>query len=231
MYCSHCGTAMPKDAAFCAACGQPLAQKQTPVFMPQQCSKGGRIGFSENINDPAFAKYLKNSNRWAGIFSVIIAIAAIIGFYIAGETSTEMDNPESLYIGLGIGGMFLVIALFTVIGRKRSRTWDGSVIDKTVKKKSRRRDTGNDDSYVEYYTEYTVAIRENGGKVHRLVHEDDDTIFNYYRIGDRVRHHAGLKSYEKHDKTQDSIIFCNACGTLCDINDDVCFRCKCPLLK
>ena len=230
MYCSHCGTALPEGAAFCAACGTPQVQK-TPAFVPQLPPKSGRVGFSKKINDPAFEKYIKNSNRWAGIFSVIIAIAAIVGFYIAGETSTEMDNPESLYIGLGIGGMFLVIALFTVIGRKRSRTWDGSVIDKTVKKKSRRRGTADDDTYVEYYTEYAVAIREDGGKVHRLVQEDDDTVFNYYQIEDRVRHHAGLKSYEKYDKTRDSIIFCNACGSLCDINEDVCFRCKCPLLK
>lgn len=229
MYCSHCGTALPDGAAFCASCGQ--AQKQPQVFQTQQRPADGKIGFSNRINDPAFAKYIKNSNRWAGIFALIIAIAAIVGFYIAGETSTEMDNPESLYIGLGIGGMFLLIALFTVVGRNRSRTWDGSVIDKTVKKKSRRRNSGDDDSYVEYYTEYVVAIREDGGKVHRLVQEDDDTVFNYYRVGDRVRHHAGLKSYEKYDKSQDSIIFCNACGSLCDINDDVCFRCKCPLLK
>ncbi len=61
--------------------------------------------------------------------------------------------------------------------------------------------------------------------------EDDDTLYNYYRIGDRVRHHAGLNSYEKYDKTRDSIIFCAACATLCDIGDDVCYRCKCPLLK
>ncbi len=231
MFCSNCGAGLADGAAFCAACGKPQVQAQPPALQQQRRTNCGRVGFSDSINDPAFAKYIKNTNRWAGIFAVIIAIAAIIGFYIAGENSSEMDNPESLYIGLGIGGMFLLIALFTVIGRKRSRTWDGSVIDKTVKKKSRRRSTGDDDSYVEYYTEYVVAIREDGGKVHRLVQEDDDTVFNYYHIGDRVRHHAGLKSYEKYDKSQDSIIFCNACGSLCDIKDDVCFRCKCPLLK
>ncbi len=43
--------------------------------------------------------------------------------------------------------------------------------------------------------------------------------------------HAGLKSLEKYDKTGDKFIPCNACGTLCDISDEICFRCKCPLLK
>ncbi|HNW03847.1 MAG TPA: hypothetical protein PKI76_00485 [Oscillospiraceae bacterium] len=46
-----------------------------------------------------------------------------------------------------------------------------------------------------------------------------------------MRHHAGLSTLEKYDKTGDRFIPCNACGTLCDIQEDYCFRCKCPLLK
>jgi len=61
--------------------------------------------------------------------------------------------------------------------------------------------------------------------------QDNASFYNYYRIGERVRHHAGLNSYEKFDKSSETHLFCNACGTLCDINDDYCFRCKCPLLK
>ncbi len=33
-----------------------------------------RIGYSKKINDPAFAKYLKNTNRWSGIFSIGLAL-------------------------------------------------------------------------------------------------------------------------------------------------------------
>ncbi len=126
--------------------------------------------------------------------------------------------------------MFLIIALFTIVGRKRSKTWDGVVVDKKIKKKQRRQGSQDDYYYVDYL-EYAVTVQENGGKKHRMVAEDDDTVYNYYQIGDRLRHHAGLNSYEKYDKSQDSIIFCSACGTLCDIGDDSCFRCKCPLLK
>ena len=85
---------------------------------------GGRAGFSTRIHDPAFAKYLKNSNRWSGMFSGILAIAAVVGFYIYGETSSEMSNPQALYIGFGIGGMFIFVALIQMIGRKTSKTWD-----------------------------------------------------------------------------------------------------------
>lgn len=230
MHCTICGAHLPEGAQFCSACGSPAAGH----FQAKPRQEGGRVGYSGRIHDPAFARYLKNANRWSAIFSAILAVAAVIGFYMYGETSSEMENPQALYIGVGIGAMFVVIALFQIIGRKRSKTWDGVVADKTVKKKNRRQSTGSGDNdyYIHYYTEYAVIVREDKtGKTHRIVFEDDTTVFDYYQVGDRVRRHAGLNSYEKYDKSQDSIIFCNACGTLCNIGDDVCSRCKCPLLK
>ncbi len=142
-----------------------------------------------------------------------------------------MDNPESLYIGFAIGGMFLLIAFFQVLGRKRSKTWDGTVEDRQVRKKTERRRYGNDDVRYEDYHEYSVVIRSDSGKKHVIRAKNDDTLYNYYRTGDRVRHHAGLRSYEKYDKRGDKFIPCNACATLNDIHNDYCFRCKCPLLK
>lgn len=227
MYCKRCGTALPNGTRFCTGCGTQIAEATDS----RPAAEGGRIGYSQRINDPAFARYLKNTNRWSAIFSMILAIAAVIGFYIYGETSPEMGSPQALFIGLGIGGMFLLIALYTIIARKRSNTWDGVVVNKTIKQKSRRHDTGNNDSTINYYTEYAIIVRDERNKTHRITAEDDRTVFDYFQVGDRVRHHAGLNSYEKYDKSRDSIIFCNACATLCQINDDVCFRCKCPLLK
>jgi hypothetical protein len=189
------------------------------------------VGFSTKITDPAFAKYVKDTNSWAAVFSIILAIATVIGFYIAGEVGTEMDNPESLFIGLGIGGMFLLIALFQILGRKMSTTWDGTVEDKKVINKSERHNYGNGDIRYEEYLEYSVVILGDHGKQHVIRTKNDDTLYNYYHTGDRVRYHGGLKSFEKYDKTGDRFIPCNACATLCDIHDDVCFRCKCPLLK
>ncbi len=227
MYCKHCGTALPENTSFCTGCGAQTGEA-TDSRLP---TGGGRIGYSERIYDPAFARYLKHTNRWSAVFSLILAVAAVIGFTIYGEISREMENPQALFIGLGIGGMFLMIALFQILGRKRSKTWDGVVVDKTVKKKTRRRSIGNDDYEIDYYTEYAVIVRDERGKKYRMTAEDDQTVFDYFQVGDHVRHHAGLNSYEKYDKSQDSIIFCNACATLCQISDDVCFRCKCPLLK
>lgn len=189
------------------------------------------LGFSTKINDPAFAKYIKDTNRWSSVFSLILAVAAIIGFFFYGETSSEMENPQALFIGIGIGGMFILIALFQIMSRKKSKTWDGEVVDKKIERKQRRRQTGDDDYYLEDYTKYIVVILSENGKKHELSAEDDDTKYKYYQIGDRVRHHQGLNSYEKFDKSEDRIIFCNACASLNDIHEDYCFRCRCPLLK
>ncbi|NLO47730.1 MAG: zinc-ribbon domain-containing protein [Clostridiales bacterium] len=213
MYCANCGTQLSEGAGFCPACDS--------AAMPWGAPPAANLrGFSTRISDPSFAKYVKNSNRWAAIFTFILAIAAVIGFYITGEAGAEgMSNPQSLFIGLGIGGMFLVIALFQILGRKRSTTWDGTVEDKKIKKKTVRNDNVQYDSYLEY----SVIIRSDRGKRYTIKSRDSDTLYNYYQIGDRVRHHAGLNSYEKYDKTGDKFIFCSACGTLCEIKDDVCF--------
>ncbi len=191
-------------------------------------NKKNLVEFSQKVNDPAIAKYIKNNNRASGIFATILAFAAVIGFQIYGETSSDMDNPEALYIGFGIGGMFMLITLFQFIGRSRSTTWDGAVVEKNIKKKRRR--IKHQDHWEDYLV-YIVTIEADNGKLHEITAEDDNTKYNYFKIGDRIRHHKGLNTYEKQDKSADTIIFCNACATLNEIEEDYCFRCKCPLFK
>ncbi len=221
MHCPSCGTGVSESDRFCPACGNEVRQSLQSEPIPSVLR-----GFSPRISDPAFARYVKNTNRWSAIVSTILAIAAVIGFYIAGEMGAEgMSNPGALFIGFGIGGMFLAIALFQIRGRKRSNTWDGTVEDKTIKKKTR-----HDQYTVEEYLEYSVIVRSDHGKKHVIRTRSND-LYSYFDIGDRVRHHAGLRSLEKYDKTGDKFIPCNACGTLCDIREDHCRHCKCPLLK
>ncbi|HUX96133.1 MAG TPA: hypothetical protein VMV47_10400 [Bacteroidales bacterium] len=57
-------------------------------------------GYSQKTDDPTLPNYKKNSNSWPAILSLILAMTAVTGFIIAEETSSEMENPESLYIGL-----------------------------------------------------------------------------------------------------------------------------------
>lgn len=226
MICPNCGAESTIIIRFCSDCGSPM-----PEATVQNESEGrSLIGYSPLINDPAFARYMKNSKVWSLAFAAVLAVIAIIGFYVYGETSSEMDNPEALYIGLGLGGMFLVIALFQTIGRSRSTTWDGVVIDKKTENKRRKRKSANG-RYWHSYQLYSVGIKKDNGNMYYQSAEDDDTVYNYYQVGDKVRHHKGLNSLEKYDKSGDTIIFCNACASLNDIENDKCFRCSCPLLK
>ncbi|MGI6492846.1 MAG: hypothetical protein ACOX0T_10715 [Pelotomaculum sp.] len=236
MICSKCGADSDKSVRFCTYCGNPLAQtveSQTDheTRIEQTEVNQNRIGYSERINDPAFARYRRHVTAWSFIFAGILAVIVIVCFYIYGETSSEMDNPQALYIGLGIGGMFLSIALLTTLSRMGVKQWDGVVIDKKIEKKTRRHKDSDGGYYTERYTLYTIVFKTDRGKIINKYAEDDDTMFNYFEIGDQVRHHKGLGTLEKYDKSKDDIIFCNACSTLNDINDDKCYRCSCPLLN
>ncbi len=223
--CPQCGKTNSQEDIYCSACGHTLNKDSTEATKVQMQT---RVGYSTRINDPAFSLYVRKSNRWAVIFALILAVIAFVGFTISGATGGEPGNPQSMYIGIGIGGMFLAIAFFQISGRKRSVTWDGIVVEK--EKENKRRRTKGSDGF-EYYMEFRVVVQRDNGKIYKMIAENDDTVYNYYNIGDKVRHHAGLNSYEKYDKSNDSIIFCNACASLNDIEDEYCFRCHCPLLK
>ena len=184
--------------------------------------------YSNKIHDQAFDKYLQNSKNWKFQFSLIIAAVAVGGFWMYGAFSDEMDNPEALQIGLVIALMFIAIGFFSGRSKSVTRDWDGVVIDKKIKKTYK--DIKYQRTKAEHYS-FTVFIKSETGKVHELWSENDDTVYNYYKIGDKVRYHSRLKSYEKFDKSGDEIIFCNACAFLHDINEEVCLNCGCPLLK
>ena len=126
--------------------------------------------------------------------------------------------------------MFL-ISFFTNFFRLRGRTWDGVVVSHKIKKKQRKVYRTGNDHYLQPYELYNVIIYEENGKAHEISVEKDTTVYAYYKDGDRVRHHGKLNTYEKYDKSKDTIIFCNACATLNEITVDVCHRGSCFLLK
>lgn len=93
-----------------------------------------------------------------------------------------------------------------------------------------KKKTRHDRYSIEKYLEYSIIIRGDHEKRHVVKTRSSD-LYHYFNIGDRVRHHAGLKSLEKFDKTGDWFLPCNACGTICEIHEDICPQCRCPLLK
>lgn len=177
------------------------------------------MSYSTKITDPQFDKYIKNTRNYRYQFGFILAIVAVVGFYLYGEFSDEMDNPEALYIGLAIGAMFLFIGLYAAFsGKKNLPTWDGEITEKEVLKKNGR-------------TYFVVYIEGQNNQKHEISTENDATLYDYFKIGEKVRFHGKLKSIEKFDKSKDDIIFCNACSFMHDIEEHICRNCGCPLLK
>ncbi len=226
MFCPNCGTLLSDGARFCKSCG---SAQQGAVTPPAPAGyPAGLVGFSPRIGDPAFARYQKGSKRWALVFALILFVAACIGFPIYGNASGDIDFPQSLYYGMGIGGMFVVIALIQTLRQSRDTTWDGTVVDKSAVRKTRQ---DNDGEGHHHYMEYTVSIRKDNGKVKKHRMSNQPGMYDYYRVGERVRHHKGFAVYEKFDKTQDAEIMCVACGKMNSVLADTCERCKCPVLK
>lgn len=174
--------------------------------------------YSAKINDPRFAKYLKNTADYRNQFGFALSIIAVVGFYLYGELSDEMDNPEALYIGLTIGGLFFIIGLYAAFSRKKEADVEAEVVEKEIKKEHGR-------SY------FIVYFEDQLGNKREIKTENDPTLYNYYRIGEKVKYHGHLKTYEKYDKSGDDIIFCNACSFMNDISEVTCRNCGCPLLK
>jgi hypothetical protein len=180
------------------------------------------MSFSPKIEDPSYSRYKKDSVAWSFLFSFILFVIAVIAFPIYGNSTGELDWPESLFYGMGIGWMFVAIAGLQTIKRRIDKTWDGTVIDKQVYSKFYNN---------EPHTQYVIKIEKDSGKIKTVKWTDYSELFDYYETGDRVRHHKGLFYYEKYDKSRDSLILCIACRHFNDIKEDFCTMCKCPLLK
>ncbi|NLC48574.1 MAG: hypothetical protein GX758_04365 [Tenericutes bacterium] len=185
------------------------------------------IGYSLKINDPAFDEYVKKTNKFIIIFTIIAVVLVNSGFYIASMKSSEISFPEAIFISTLLSIMFIIICLFSIFSRNKNKTFDGEVVSKNIKKKV---DTSDENSYSDYLL-YIVKIKGDNGKVKKLKYRDNNSMYNYFEVGDKVRYHGLLKTFEKYDKSKDEIIFCNACLTKHSINDEVCSHCKCPLLK
>lgn len=223
MFCQNCGTKLNEGASFCEKCGEAVA----PLSQESQPRANGLMGFSSKISDPAFVSYKKKSVAWAFIFAGILAIIAIFAFPIYGNKSGEIEWPNSLFYGIGIGGMFLLIATLQTLKKGIDKTWDGEVIYKDAYTVRERNDNGS----LHYHKMYVMKIRKDSGGTKKHKWRDIPGVYDYYNVGDRVRHHKGFSYYEKYDKSNDNQIMCAACMSFIDIDKDICPRCKCPLLK
>lgn len=251
MFCENCGNKLESNQKFCDKCGTPIqsapesvqtnpsypnntiASQPPPPYQQNHQPVGSqipaRVGFSERINDPALQKLVGKRNKSTLLAAVIASFIALAGSIIAGIYKEELAFPRSLLLGGLLSAFFLIFAFSQSVKSKKDTTWDGKVVDKLSKRK--RIDSG-EDSRRTYTTVYVLVVqRDSDGKIFKHEFPTAAGHYNYYEIGDIVRHHKGFYLYEKYNKTYDNEVICISCTKLRNINDDFCKTCKVPLLK
>ncbi len=230
--CKACGAKLPEGAEFCIGCGAAVLQPMEPsrAAAPARSQGGtGLVGFSDRYNCPEIlAAAQKNKKSSIGCMW-ILAFVPLIGFPIAGLLMADFPFGESLIIGIGIALVMLVVNLLA-LRRTKQPMWEGVVVNQYSKEKSEHRG-GEDDNY-RTYTEYTTIINTDAGKKKTIVEKDSGRhMYDYLSVGDRVRFHPKFGTYEKYDKSKDSIIYCNVCSMMNPIQNDRCKRCNNLLFK
>ena len=186
------------------------------------------VGRSDVANSPEMVETVKKNRRSAMGWTWVLTLLFPVGFLIAGLLSHEVPLNEALIIGIGLGLLILAINVWRIAGMKKP-VWDGVVMKKVEKKRYKR---DNDDGSSQSYMEYIVLIRTERGKKKRIVERQRDrAMYDYLDVGNRVRYHPALETYEKYDKSKDQVIYCNVCRLRNSIRNDRCDRCKNLLLK
>ncbi len=255
MYCPKCELQIDDGAKFCGKCGAQLSAPVVPaapaqpqptyspqythtaqytrpvpvqpvVVQPMQAQSAGFVGWSENYRHPLILKKAESQKKGAVIFTIVLMAVFLIGFTVAGFTVEKMSPIEGIVIGAGLALMMLIILLVRMAKMKKP-IWEGTVIDKRAE---RGVDTDSDGN-TSHYTRYIVFMAGTDGSKRKLSVNDNRTWYDYLQIGERVRFHPNLGTYEKYDKSRDSYLLCNVCGKRCDITEDACRFCKSPLFK
>lgn len=244
MFCSNCGNKLREGAAFCSNCGTKGNSTKPQANVNMQTSNANvetsnvnmqpsnanvqpsnLIGFSDNYMNPEIIAAADQIRKGTiGCFWILVLVP-LIGFPIAGLLIDDYPFGESIVIGVGIALFMLVINLIYFRSSKEPM-WEGVVVNKYSKEKYEHRDR------LETYTEFTTVIRTDAGKKKTIVEKNSRRhMYDYLAVGDRVRYHPRLGTYEKYDKSKDRIIYCNICNVMNPIQNDRCKKCNNLLLK
>lgn len=236
-FCTYCGSELNYQAKFCGKCGMEVVN-QTNVNNPSANSSAAynvplSIGFSDRINNPEVINTIdERKKRGRGCIFIGIPLPLII-LLIVSYASEELGLNDALVFGGGLSFVFLIIYINTSIISNAKRSWDGIVVNKKTKNRSRRYSDGD----VQNYTEYIIYFRTDSGKKKLSVNNSMSSpeyrdYYDYLNVGDRVRYHPHLSfMYEKYDKTKDKYIPCMFCKTMNDIHSDRCEDCNNLLFK
>ena len=234
--CTACGAELPDGAEFCINCGKAVKQtvpeavesSQAASSAPPQASMG-LVGFSDRYHSPEILAAAQENKKFAIGCMWILVFVPLIGFPIAGLLMDDFPLGESLVIGVGIA-LVMLVANLLALRRTKQPMWEGVVVNQYSKEKREHR--GGEDESWRTYTEYNTIIKTDAGKKKTIVEIDSGRhMYDYLSVGDRIRYHPMFGTYEKYDKSKDSIIYCNVCSMMNPIQNDRCKRCNNLLFK
>lgn len=241
MFCDACGAKIPQGSRFCPECGYNLedmnsqpadAPEKAPKAEPRQSVKE-RIGFANLKDYPELTRHLKKSKKIGKVAAIIMSVAPFVGFVLYSGITGDMEMEEALMVGAGVSAIFMIFSIsFALKEKSRQVSWEGTVIDKKIEKR-REKVTEYDETRMVMVEHRIMTIRrDNGGKLEKADFGGNEPLFNYYKVGDRLRHIPGAFHFDKYDKTGDDEVICVMCGGLYDREQDTrCQLCRLPLLK
>lgn len=188
-----------------------------------------KASFSDKIAMEEFSQSRTKTKKATLIFGVIVVLAIWIGFF-ALASAGEIAMTTALLQAAVVTGIILLFTVFKGFKSRKEVTWTGEIVDKKIEQRRERENYG-DKTRFEMKTHYFIFIKEDGTQQIKRWEVISREHYNYYAVGDRVKHHHGFTYYEKNDKTNDDTIICIACGRLTGIEQSNCRFCKLPLLN
>ncbi len=131
MYCSKCGTAIPQNAAFCTACGQPLNQPSTLAASAPGFATATPLAAAPPygyVASPAFPA-MAYAGFWLRVVAYLIdgllagigfGVLALIGVAMVGvghfkDFAQGANNPDDFFTPDVIGIVFVLAAAAVVM--------------------------------------------------------------------------------------------------------------------
>lgn len=241
MHCTNCGAALADGVTVCPDCGAEQTPVEAVSLVPAEpasepqpvaaaADNGGEerenplIGWSDKLSDPMIEKAALRQRRSARMFGIIFGILFPVGLSVAGFLIKPLPLVPAVITGFALGLIMILIA-YSRLRSLDKPIWEGAVADKTAVEHFDKK-TPN-----KARTDYTIVFKGISGGKKKLRFKNDSKAYDYYNIGDKVRYYPVFGTYEKRDKSHDSIIFCNVCSCENPIDSRKCKRCKSPLFK
>lgn len=225
MLCKKCGAQITENTEFCKECGTATGEAASLA----SGDTTGLVGWSTRYKDPEIIAVIKKKNKGVISYAWALVLVFPIGFLIAGLFMKTMPLAGGLIIGVALG--LLIVGINMVfIKNRRNQIWEGVITEKYQREKREDNDSDADSDHDDD-TDYVLVVEKTNGQKHHMIYHNRREIYDYFQIGDRVRYYVGLSTYEKYDKSGDSIVYCNVCSAENPILNDRCKRCNNLLFK